>query len=60
VAQTHQKRIPITFKIDPFRKHCLLNGHDDIGLTLEKVDRIKSYEDRRLKETPWLLNKHPQ
>lgn len=45
----------ITFEIDPFRKHCLLNGLDDIGLTLEKIESIKSYEDRRRQETPWLF-----
>ncbi|MCW8859647.1 MAG: 3-isopropylmalate dehydratase small subunit [Deltaproteobacteria bacterium] len=50
----------LTFEIDPFRKHCLLNGLDDIGLTLEKVDRIRIYEDRRRKETPWLFSNHPQ
>ncbi|MBN1958596.1 MAG: 3-isopropylmalate dehydratase small subunit [Desulfuromonadales bacterium] len=45
----------LTFDLDPFRKHCLVNGLDDIGLTLEKVDQIRSYEERRKKETPWLF-----
>lgn len=45
----------ISFDIDPFRKHCLLNGLDDIGLTLEKMSQIHSYEDRRRRETPWLF-----
>ena len=45
----------ISFDIDPFRKHCLLNGLDDIELTLEKVDLIRSYEKRRRQETPWLF-----
>src|SRR5215218_4357490 len=36
----------ITFEIDPFRKHCLLNGLDDIGLTLEKADDISAFERR--------------
>ena len=43
------------FEIDTFRKHCLLNGLDDIGLTLQHVDEIKAYEERRKKETPWLF-----
>lgn len=42
------------FEVDPFRKHCLLNGLDDIGLTLEKENFIASYEDQRSKERPWL------
>lgn len=46
----------ISFEIDPFRKHCLLNGLDDIGLTLQKVAEIKSYEERLKQETPWLFN----
>lgn len=44
----------IAFDVDPFRKHCLLNGLDDIGLTLQYVDDIKAYEDRRAEQTPWL------
>ena len=45
----------IHFDIDPFRKHCLVNGLDDIGLTLEHVDDIRAYEARRRKEAPWLF-----
>lgn len=45
----------IAFDVDPFRKHCLLNGLDDIGLTLQYVDDIKAYEARRAEQTPWLL-----
>ncbi|MFK5926548.1 MAG: 3-isopropylmalate dehydratase small subunit [Desulfuromusa sp.] len=45
----------ISFSIDPFRKHCLLNGLDDIGLTLEKIDQIKNYEIQHRQETPWLF-----
>lgn len=45
-----------TFAIDSFRKHCLLNGLDDIGLTLHHVDEIKAYEERRKQEAPWLFN----
>ncbi|MES9853198.1 MAG: 3-isopropylmalate dehydratase small subunit [Candidatus Thiodiazotropha sp. L084R] len=46
----------ITFEVDPFRKHCLLNGLDDIGLTLQHVDLIKAYEARRKSEAPWLFS----
>lgn len=45
------------FEIDGFRKHCLLNGLDDIGLTLQHVDEIRAYETRRRQETPWLFGK---
>ena len=44
------------FKVDEFRKYCLLNGLDDIGLTLMNVDKIKTYEARRRTEAPWLFN----
>lgn len=43
------------FDVDPFRKHCLVNGLDDIGLTLQHVDDIKAYEQRRKQEAPWLF-----
>lgn len=42
------------FEIDQFRKYCLLNGLDDIGLTLQEADRIKAYEEKRLADKPWL------
>jgi 3-isopropylmalate/(R)-2-methylmalate dehydratase small subunit len=44
----------IKFDIDPFRKHCLHNGLDDIALTLEKRYAIDSYEKRRNEDRPWL------
>ncbi|MDK9722938.1 MAG: 3-isopropylmalate dehydratase small subunit [Rhodospirillales bacterium] len=44
----------IKFEIDPFRKHCLLNGLDDIGLTLEKKPKIEDFEARRAQQSPWL------
>ena len=44
----------ISFDIDPFRKQCLLDGLDDIGLTLGKVERISAYEDQRKNTHPWL------
>jgi len=43
-----------SFPIDPFRKHCLFNGLDDIGLTLEKGDAINAYEEKNKVEKPWL------
>jgi 3-isopropylmalate/(R)-2-methylmalate dehydratase small subunit len=45
----------IAFEVDAFRKHRLLNGLDDIGLTLQHVDDIKAYEQRRRAEAPWLF-----
>ena len=44
----------IKFEIDPFRKHCLMNGLDNIGLTLEKSKAIKSFEDKTATSRPWL------
>ena len=46
----------IEFDVDEFRKHRLLNGLDDIGLTMQHVDDIKAYEQRRSAEAPWLFN----
>lgn len=45
----------IAFTVDPFRRHCLLNGLDDIGLTLQRAERIRAYEARRRAEAPWLF-----
>ncbi|MFA5531709.1 MAG: 3-isopropylmalate dehydratase small subunit [Thiohalomonadaceae bacterium] len=45
----------IPFEVDPFRKHCLLEGLDDIGLTLQHVDAIRAYEAKRRAEAPWLF-----
>ena len=42
------------FDIDPFRKHCLINGLDDIGLTLQHADAIREFEARHLADQPWL------
>ena len=44
-----------TFEIDPFRKHCLLHGLDEIGLTLASSDAITAYETRLNTEKPWLV-----
>jgi 3-isopropylmalate/(R)-2-methylmalate dehydratase small subunit len=45
----------IPFEVDAFRRHCLLNGLDDIGLTLQRAERIRAYEARRRQEAPWLF-----
>jgi 3-isopropylmalate/(R)-2-methylmalate dehydratase small subunit len=44
----------IAFDVEPFRKHCLLNGLDDIGLTLQKQSKIDSFESNRKLSQPWL------
>ena len=44
-----------SFEIDAFRKHCMLNGLDDIALTLQHADEIKAYEDNRKQTAPWLF-----
>ena len=46
----------ISFKIDPFKKKCLMEGLDDIALSLEKSDKIKSFEDKLKIKKPWLFN----
>ncbi len=43
-----------SFEIDPFKKHCLLNGLDDIGLTLEKVSAIDTFEAKAAQARPWV------
>ena len=44
------------FEIDAFRKFCMINGLDDIGLTLKKADQIRAFEERHLAAQPWLAN----
>ena len=51
---TRGNKFSFEFEIDPFRKHCLLNGLDDIGLTLEKSTHIDTFEEKRSKEQPWV------
>ena len=46
----------LAFDVDEFRKHCLVNGLDDIGMTLEHIADIKSYEEKRQQQAPWLFN----
>ncbi|MBI2296254.1 MAG: 3-isopropylmalate dehydratase small subunit, partial [Betaproteobacteria bacterium] len=43
------------FDIDPFDKHCLLNGLDEIGLTLQHAERIKAFETEHRERQPWLF-----
>ena len=56
VAQTIRRPngVTISFEVDPFRKTCLLEGLDDIGLTLEKSENIASFEKTRQSSQPWL------
>jgi 3-isopropylmalate/(R)-2-methylmalate dehydratase small subunit len=63
VVDLHQQTVSTqgggeTFKfdIDEFRKYCLLNGLDDIGLTLRHADEIRAFEERHLASQPWLAN----
>ena len=45
-----------SFEIDEFRKHCLLHGLDEIGLTLQKAEKIRAYEEKRAASEPWLFS----
>jgi 3-isopropylmalate/(R)-2-methylmalate dehydratase small subunit len=47
----------IAFDVQPFRKYCLVNGFDDIGLTLRHADKIRAFEAERLAKMPWLGNR---
>lgn len=53
ISRPHGESVP--FAVDEFRKYCLLNGLDDIGLTLQHADDIRAYEARRRLEAPWLF-----
>jgi 3-isopropylmalate/(R)-2-methylmalate dehydratase small subunit len=46
----------LPFEVQAFRKYCLLNGFDDIGLTLRHADKIKAFEAERLAQKPWLAH----
>jgi 3-isopropylmalate/(R)-2-methylmalate dehydratase small subunit len=48
----------IAFDVQPFRKYCLLNGFDDIGLTLRHADKIRAFEAERLAKMPWLAHRY--
>jgi 3-isopropylmalate/(R)-2-methylmalate dehydratase small subunit len=56
VLRTADGRLGFEFPIDDFRKYCLLNGLDDIGLTLRHADEIRAFEERHLARQPWLAN----
>jgi len=51
---TSPRGVSFEFEIDQFRKHCLVNGLDDIGLTMEKTEKIDSFEEGRSNARPWL------
>ncbi len=51
---TRGNKFSFNFDIDPFRKHCLLNGLDDIGLTLQKENAITTFENEQNKDKPWI------
>ena len=50
----------IPFTVDAFRKNCLIQGLDEIGLTLQHAEAIRRYEDRRRREAPWLFANQPE
>ncbi|HMN83137.1 MAG TPA: 3-isopropylmalate dehydratase small subunit [Burkholderiaceae bacterium] len=54
VVRTTDGSLAFPFEVDAFRKYCLVNGLDEIGLTLRHADKIREYEARRLREQPWL------
>ena len=54
VVDPHDRASP--FEVEPFRKYCLLNGLDDIGLTLRHAELIRGFETDRLSKRPWLAN----
>ena len=54
VVRTASGDVVGRFEVDAFRKHCLVNGLDEIGLTLQHADRIRAYESRRFGAEPWL------
>ena len=52
-VETTNGSLTMRFYIDPFRKYCLLNGLDEIGLSLRHADKIRAFEDRRKTQYPW-------
>jgi 3-isopropylmalate/(R)-2-methylmalate dehydratase small subunit len=54
IVGTTDGSLAFAFEVDAFKKHCLLNGLDDIGLTLQHADEIRTYEARHLASQPWL------
>ena len=47
---------PFDFDVEPFRKECLINGYDDIALSLKKTSDVESYLEKKKKDTPWLFS----
>lgn len=56
IVGTKNGGVTYPFEIDAFRKYCMLNGLDDIGLTLQQADKIRAFEERHLVTQPWLSN----
>lgn len=56
IVATSSGSLSYSFEIGEFRKYCLLNGLDDIGLTLRQADKIRAFEERHLAVQPWLMN----
>jgi 3-isopropylmalate/(R)-2-methylmalate dehydratase small subunit len=54
-VSTPDDALVFAFDVEPFRKHCLLNGLDDIGLTLQHAEAIRAFEAKRLADQPWLV-----
>ena len=54
VVSTVDGALVFAFDVEPFRKHCLLNGLDDIGLTLQHAEAIRAFEAKRLADQPWI------
>jgi 3-isopropylmalate/(R)-2-methylmalate dehydratase small subunit len=48
----------LPFEVEVFRKYCLVNGFDDIGLTLRHADKIRAFEAERLAKMPWLAHRN--
>jgi 3-isopropylmalate/(R)-2-methylmalate dehydratase small subunit len=56
LVRTVDGSVTYPFEVDAFRKYCLLNGLDDIGLTLRQADKIRAFEERHIAMQPWLIN----
>ncbi|MEO8346067.1 MAG: 3-isopropylmalate dehydratase small subunit [Betaproteobacteria bacterium] len=54
VVSTPDGALVFAFEVEPFRKHCLLNGLDEIGLTLQHAEAIRAFETKRLADQPWI------
>ena len=55
LVSTPDGALSFAFDVEPFRKHCLLNGLDEIGLTLRQADKIRAFEAKRIAQYPWLF-----